>query len=122
MIGYMTVGTNDLEKAGLFYDELFTIIGAQRFMADDHIIIWTTKPGMGMFSVIVPNDGETATVGNGTMVAFVVDSFDKVERMHAKVLEMGGTDAGEPGPRGESYSFAYARDLEGNKMAFFCKQ
>ena len=122
MIGYMTVGTNDLEKAGQFYDELFTIIGAKRFMADDHIIIWAIKPGAGMFSVIKPNDGKKATVGNGTMVAFAVDSFEKVKNLHAKVLALGGSDAGEPGPRGETYSFAYARDLEGNKMAFFCKQ
>ena len=118
----MTVGTNDLEKAGEFYDELFSIIGAQRLMADDHIIIWATKPGVGMFSVIVPNDGKKATVGNGTMVAIFVDDLDKVKSMHAKVLELGGTDEGEPGPRGETYHFGYARDLEGNKLAFFCQQ
>ena len=89
MIGYMTVGTNDLEKAGQFYDELFTIIGAKRFMADDHIIIWAIKPGAGMFSVIKPNDGKKATVGNGTMVAFAVDSFEKVKNLHAKALALG---------------------------------
>ena len=118
----MTVGTNDLEKAGKFYDKLFVISGAKRLMADDHIIVWATKPGVGMFSVIKPNDGKKATVGNGTMVAFALDGFDKVKSMHAKVLELGGTDEGQPGPRGDTYNFAYARDLEGNKMAFFCKQ
>ena len=122
MIGYVTIGTNDLTKAGQFYDELFAIIGVERMMADDHIIIWSSTPGVGMFSVIVPNDKKAATVGNGTMVAFEVDSFNLVEDLHAKVIEMGGTDAGEPGPRGDSYSFAYARDLEGNKLAFYCKQ
>jgi predicted enzyme related to lactoylglutathione lyase len=122
MIGYMTFGTNDLEKAGKFYDELFEIIGAKRFMSDDHIILWATKQGIGMFSVITPNDGKAATVGNGTMAAFAVDSLDTIKRMHTKVLELGGSDEGEPGPRGDSFNFGYARDLEGNKMAFYCMQ
>ncbi len=122
MIGYMTIGTNDLEKAGKFYDELFSIIGAKRLMADDHIILWATNPGAGMFSVITPNDEQSATVGNGTMVAFAVDDLDTIKRMHAKVLALGGTDEGEPGPRGDDYNFGYARDLEGNKMAFYCMQ
>lgn len=122
MIGYVTVGTNDLAKAGKFYDELFEIIGAKRLMADDHIILWATKPGVGMFSVITPNDGKTATAGNGNMSAFAVDSLETIKKMHAKVLELGGTDEGEPGPRGNDYYFGYARDLEGNKMAFYCTQ
>ena len=91
-------------------------------MADDHIIVWATKPGEGMFSVVTPYDGKKASVGNGTMVAFEMDSFAKVESLHAKVLELGGKDEGAPGPRGETYNFAYARDLEGNKLAFYCKQ
>ena len=122
MIGYMTFGTNDLVKAGKFYDELFEIMGAKRFMADEHIVIWATKKGNGMFAVITPNDGKAATAGNGTMAAFAVDDLDTVKRMHAKVLELGGTDEGEPGPRGESYNFGYARDLEGNKLAFYSMQ
>lgn len=119
MIGYMTVGTNDLEKAGKFYDALFETIGAKRFMEDEHIILWGTKPDAAFFSVITPNNKKTATVGNGTMVAFKVDNLETIKRMHAKVLELGGTDEGQPGPRGETYSFGYARDLEGNKMAFY---
>lgn len=120
MIGYTTIGTNNLEKTGQFYDELFKVIGATRLMADEHIIIWKTKYDNGMFSVIVPNDGEKATVGNGTMTAFQVDNLDTIKRLHAKALELGGTDEGEPGPRGDTFNFGYARDLEGNKMAFYC--
>ncbi len=122
MIGYVTVGTNDLENAGKFYDELFKIIGATRFMADDHIILWGTSPEDALFSVIIPNDSKTATVGNGSMVSFKVDNLEIIKKMHAKVLELGGIDEGLPGPRGETYNFAYARDLEGNKMAFYSKQ
>lgn len=121
MIGYMTFGTNDLEKAGQFYDALFEEVGAKRFMADEHIILWARKPGEAMFSVITPNDGNTATVGNGTMAAFAVDDLAMVKSMHAKALELGGTDEGEPGPRGDNgLCFGYVRDLEGNKLAFYC--
>jgi hypothetical protein len=120
MIGYITLGTNDLEKYGKFYDELLAIIGATRFMADDHIILWGTKPGQAMFSLITPNDGKAATVGNGTMAAFKVDDLDTIKQLHAKAIELGGTDEGEPGPRGDTLDFGYARDLEGNKLAFFC--
>ena len=122
MIGYMTIGTNDLEKSGEFYDELFSILGAKRMMADEHIIVWMTKYDNGMFSVITPNNGKKATVGNGTMIAFKVNDLDTIKHLHAKALELGGADEGEPGPRGDNFNFGYARDLEGNKMAFYCMQ
>lgn len=120
MIGYTTLGTNDLEKAGKFYDKLFKLIGATRYMSDEHIILWATKPGKAMFSVIVPNDGKQASVGNGTMVAFNVENLGMIKKLHAKVLDLGGKDEGEPGPRGDTLNFGYARDLEGNKIAFYC--
>ena len=119
MIGYITIGTNDLNKMGLFYDDLFEVIGAKRLMADDHIILWGTSPDAALFSVITPNDGKAASVGNGTMVAFKVEDLETVKRMHSKVLELGGKDEGQPGPRGETFNFGYARDIEGNKMAFY---
>ncbi len=120
MIGYTTVGTNDLARASAFYDELLSELDAKRIMADDHISVWATKPGRGMFSVITPNDGKEATVGNGVMVAFIVPDLSTIERCHAKALSLGGSDEGSPGPRGESMSFGYVRDLDGNKLAFYC--
>lgn len=120
MIGYVTLGTNNFEKAGEFYDALLGEIGARRVMEDDHIIIWSTKPGASMLSVIKPNNGEPATVGNGTMVALLVDDLATIERLHAKALALGGTDEGAPGLRGDTMSFGYVRDLEGNKLAFYC--
>ena len=120
MIGYVTLGTNNFEKAGKFYDSLLGELGARRVMEDDHIIIWSTKPGAAMLAVIKPNDGKPATVGNGTMVALLVDDLATIERMHAKALELGCTDEGAPGLRGDTMSFGYVRDLEGNKLAFYC--
>ncbi|RQO60350.1 glyoxalase [Paucibacter sp. KBW04] len=120
MIGYTTLGTNDLPRATAFYDELFGVIGIKRIMDFGRGYAWGTtmdKPGFG---VMKPFDGQAATVGNGVMVALVVDSQDKVRALHAKALALGGKDEGAPGPRGEGFYAAYFRDLDGNKLNAFC--
>ena len=120
MIGYVTLGTNDLEKAIAFYDELFALIGAGRIMEEDTFVAWgtgMTSPGM---SVTKPYDGKPATVGNGVMVAIAVNSPDKVDALHAKALELGGSDEGAPGPRVANFYAGYFRDLDGNKLNAFC--
>ena len=71
-------------------------------------------------SIAKPFDGEPATVGNGVMIALVMDSRDKVDAVHARALELGGTDEGAPGQRGEQFYAAYFRDLDGNKLNAFC--
>ncbi|MEJ6003429.1 VOC family protein [Paucibacter soli] len=119
MIGYTTLGTNDLPRAAAFYDELFAVIGVKRIMDFGRGYAWGTgmdKPGFG---VMLPFDGQPATVGNGVMVALVVDSQDKVRALHAKALALGGKDEGAPGPRGEGFYAAYFRDLDGNKLNAF---
>ncbi|MEL6448554.1 MAG: VOC family protein [Pseudomonadota bacterium] len=120
MIGYVTLGTNDIERAGAFYDALLAEIGAGRGMSDDTFIAWGTSPTSPAVSVIKPHDGNTATVGNGTMVALVVNNTDLVHTVHAKALELGGADEGAPGPRGTGGFYAgYFRDLDGNKLCVF---
>ncbi len=120
MIGYTTLGTNDFKKSGTFYDHLFAELGARRIMEDDHIILWSNKPGAAMIAVIKPYNGQPATVGNGAMVALSVKDPAAVESLHTKALELGATCEGAPGPRGSNMNFAYIRDLEGNKLAFYC--
>jgi len=68
MIGYVTVGTNDLERAVAFYDKLFAMIGAGRFMEEDSFVAWATSADTPGFAATKPNDGNPATVGNGMMV------------------------------------------------------
>ena len=116
MIGYVTLGTNDIQRAAAFYDALFAVIGAGRFMEADNFIAWAVAPDKPSLGVIKPYDGQPATVGNGTMISLIVDSADKVNAMHAKALELGGKCEGEPGPRGNFGEFAYFRDLDGNKL------
>lgn len=120
MIGYVTLGTNDFDKAAAFYDELMGVIGAGRFMEEGTFIAWAVSPGEPAISIIKPFDGEKATVGNGVMVALIVDSPEKVDALHAKAIELGGKDEGAPGPRGDSGFYAgYFRDLDGNKLNAF---
>ena len=121
MIGYVTLGTNDLERAAAFYDALLAEIGATRFMEFDTFIAWAVDPDKPGLALTRPFDGKAATVGNGVMVALAVDSRDKVNAVHAKALSLGGKDEGAPGPRGDSGFYAgYFRDPDGNKLNAFC--
>ena len=121
MIGYVTLGTNNLARAAAFYDELLALLGAKRFMEEEKFIAWASSQEGAGLGITYPFDGKPATVGNGTMVALVVDSNAKVDALHAKALALGGKDEGAPGPRGDSgFYAAYFRDLDGNKLAAFC--
>jgi len=120
MIGYVTLGTNDLDRAARFYDALLAEIGAGRFMQDARFVAWAVAPDKPSLGVIKPWDGKPATVGNGVMVALVVDSPAKVDALYRKAMELGATDEGKPGPRGDGFYAAYFRDLDGNKLNFFC--
>ena len=120
MIGYVTLGTNDIDRAGRFYDALFTVVGAKRAMQMDGLIAWATAPGTPMVAVIKPYDKKAATVGNGVMVALAASSKAQVDAIYAKAIELGGKDEGKPGPRGDGFYAGYFRDLDGNKLnAFF---
>ena len=120
MIGYTTIGTNDLEKATAFYDALFADLGVKKITPNERLVLWSSKAGAAMIGVIKPFDGQAATVGNGTMVALMVDDGETVAKLYAKALELGGSDEGEVGPRGGgAMTFGYARDLDGNKLAFY---
>ena len=116
MTGDVTLGTNDLPRAAAFYDALLAEIGAKRLWESGRGIAWgmaMDKPSLG---VMKPYDERAATVGNGVMVALVVDSRDKVNRLHAKALQLGGHDEGTVGPRCEGFYARYCRDLDGNKV------
>lgn len=120
MIGYVTLGTNDLARASAFYDALLATIGAKRYMQSDRFVAWAVSPSQPSLGVIKPYDGKPATVGNGTMVALVLDAPAKVDALYRKALELGATDEGPAGPRGGGFYAGYFRDLDGNKLnAFF---
>ena len=120
MLGYVTLGTSDLQRAAGFYDVVLAEVGAKRFMEMPRAIAWSAGPQGGGLSVGLPFDGKPATVGNGVMVALAADSKEKVNAIYRKAIECGGTDEGPPGPRGDhGFYAAYFRDLDGNKLSAF---
>jgi catechol 2,3-dioxygenase-like lactoylglutathione lyase family enzyme len=120
MIGYVTLGTNDLPRAAKFYDSLLGELGAKRFMEFDGFIAWATSPKQPGIALAKPHDGKAATVGNGTMVAIACDSPERVDQLYRKALELGASDEGPAGPRGDNFYAGYFRDLDGNKLNAFC--
>lgn len=120
MIGYITLGTNNIDRAAGFYDELFSSFGIGRIMEAEHFVAWAKAPDTPAFSVIKPYDGKTATSGNGTMISLVMESPQQVAAFHEKALSLGGTDEGAPGVRdGGGLYISYFRDLDNNKIAVY---
>jgi catechol 2,3-dioxygenase-like lactoylglutathione lyase family enzyme len=124
MIGYVTVGSNDLEKARGFYDQLMPAAGASRIMEfGDNFTMYGTAMNRPALAVCKPYDGNSATAGNGNMAAIACDSRAKVDAIYGKAMELGGSCEGSPGVRGEegdrAFYGAYFRDLDGNKLCAF---
>ncbi len=126
MIGYTTLGSNDIEKALVFYDGVIGAFGGRRLMTMPDARGFTLY-GAGrdkpMLAITRPYDGGTANPGNGTMVALQMDGRDQVDAVHAKAVELGGEDEGAPGSRGgegdKEFYGAYFRDLDGNKFCVY---
>jgi predicted lactoylglutathione lyase len=119
MIGYVTVGTNDLPRAAKFYDAIAAEMNTPRMMEFETFIAWGTPGGAAGIAVTKPYDGQPATVGNGVMVGFEAADNAQVDRLHAIALVNGGTDEGAPGPRGDGFYAGYFRDPDGNKCNAF---
>jgi catechol 2,3-dioxygenase-like lactoylglutathione lyase family enzyme len=123
MIGYVTLGTNDLPRAAKFYDAIAAELGTGRMMEFDGFIAWGTPGGAAGIGLTKPYDGNTATVGNGVMVALEAKDKEQVHRLHEIALAHGGTCDGPPGPRGDSgvggFYAGYFRDPDGNKLNAF---
>ncbi len=117
LIGYTTLGTNDLARGTAFYDDLLATIGIERLWAHGNMVAWGTSRNDPAFCIAKPFDGELASAGNGTMIALRVHDRASVDRLHSRALELGGSDEGKPGPRGDhGFYGAYFRDLDGNKL------
>jgi catechol 2,3-dioxygenase-like lactoylglutathione lyase family enzyme len=117
MIGYVTIGSNDFERAVEFYDALLETIGIERLWKADTIAAWGPSREDPALCVTAPHNGEAATAGNGVMIALRVESEESVQALHAKAIALGGTNEGAPGPRGEGGFYGgYFRDLDGNKL------
>ena len=125
MLGYITVGANDVPRSGRFYAAILAPLGYTAEEAADAVAFTPTDGVGGAVAVYVktPFDGKAATPGNGSMTAFRAATHAMVRSLHAAGLQAGGSDEGAPGFR-EAYSahfyVAYLRDPVGNKVAIYC--
>lgn len=117
MIHHLSLGTNDLDRAGAFYDAVLAVVGIRRMAENDRELNY----GVGTFLISLgrPVNGEPAAPGNGVHVAFAAEDRAMVDRFHEVALAHGGTDEGAPGLRPEydaNYYGAFVRDPDGNKL------
>jgi catechol 2,3-dioxygenase-like lactoylglutathione lyase family enzyme len=121
MIGYVTLGTNDLQRAAAFYDKIAEAMGVSRMMENETFIAWGAPGGGAGIGLTKPFDGKAATIGNGVMVALQCKDQAQVDAVYNAAIAAGATDEGKPGPRGEIPGFyaAYFRDPDGNKLNAF---
>ena len=118
MFSHVMIGTNDLDKAKAFYDNLLTTLEVRPARVDGHRIFYITKTGV--FSVTKPINGEAATPANGGTIGFAANSPEQVNAWHAAGVAAGGVPCEDPpgirqGP-GVNLYIAYLRDLDGNKI------
>ena len=126
MIGYATLGTDDLAAARSFYDALLAEIGAKQLMQmgeeDGGFTLYGVDWGQPALALTRPFDHQPQHPGNGNMIALTLDARVQVDALHAKALSLGGSDEGAPGLRGDpamNFYAAYFRDPEGHKLAVF---
>ena len=122
MIGFVMVGTNNLDKAVNFYDILLDAIELKRVVTNEKYAGYASKekPEQVEFYVTNPVNKDKATFGNGTQISFLVNSQDLVNNFYNTGIKLGGNDEGAPGIRSGDY-YCYLRDLDGNKICAFAK-
>ena len=120
MIGYATIGTNDLEKAKLFYDAVLEPLGGKRTFANgERMQFYGSSATPGMIAISKPYDEQPASVGNGSMFGLPAADRASVDAVHAAAVANGGSCDGPPGQRLPTFYGAYFRDLDGNKICVF---
>ena len=122
MIGFVMVGTNNLDKAIKFYDTLLNTIELIRVVTNEKYAGFASKekPAEVEFYITNPVNNEKANFGNGTQISFLVNSKDLVNNFYNTGIKLGGKDEGAPGIRSGDY-YCYFRDLDGNKICAFTK-
>lgn len=119
MVGYTTIGVNDMDRAVAFYDALLAEIGAKQLFGMDRIKFYGTSMDEGKIAICIPYDEQAPACGNGNMIAIDAGSRANVDKLYAKAIELGASDEGPPGERLPVFYGGYVRDLDGNKLCFF---
>ena len=129
MFSHVFVGVSDFERALHFYQPLMECLGyPQRFCERSRPWAgWqtSTEQARPLFLIGSPYNQQDHAVGNGQMVAFMVNTRAAVDEVYALALRLGGTCEGAPGLRPEyhaQYYGTYFRDLDGNKIGVVCHE
>ena len=118
MFSHVMIGTNDLDKAKVFYDALLGTLGVPPGRVDRHRVFYRTKTGV--FGVTKPIDGQPAHHANGGTIGFLAENPEQAAAWHAAGVANGGKTCEDPPgvretPAGKAY-LAYLRDPDGNKL------
>jgi catechol 2,3-dioxygenase-like lactoylglutathione lyase family enzyme len=119
MLGYVTIGVSDMDRAEAFYGPLLEQIGAKQLFGQDRIKFYGTGMDSAMLAICIPYDEQAPNCGNGNMIAIPAGSREGVDKLYAKAIELGASDEGEPGERLPVFYGAYCRDPDGNKLCFY---
>ncbi len=119
MIGYVTLGTNDLARAAAFYDKIAAALGTSRMMENENFIAWGAPGGAAGIGITKPFDGNAATVGNGVMVALECKDAAQVDAIYNLAISLGAKCEGPAGERWPGFYAGYFRDPDGNKLNAF---
>jgi len=123
MLGFVTIGTNNIQESCKFYDSILPLLGLKKVVITESYIGYAKKNNLEKieFYLIKPFNKEIATCGNGTMIAFLTDSRLNVDNFHKIAIENGAIDEGLPGlrPSDGSVYYAYIRDVQGNKICAY---
>ena len=122
MFSFVTLGTNNLDKSKMFYDELLYSIGIIKAEEEENYVGYAKKDNLNNieFYLMKPHNKKEATCGNGTMITFTAETKESVINFYNLALKLGGVDEGSPGPRHKEHFYAYFRDLDGNKICVYC--
>ena len=120
-IGFVMVGTYDLEKSSKLYDAILVHLDMKRITVTERYIGYGYSEDDGAkFYITKPHNKENANAGNGTMVALAAESKEAVDKFHKTALENGAADEGAPGLRSDGNYYGYVRDYDGNKITARC--
>ena len=122
VIGFVMVGTNDLDKSSKFYDSILIHLGLKKVTITERYIGYghSSEDSGVKFYITKPHNKENATAGNGTMVALSAETKEAVDKFHKTALENGAVDEGTPGVRSDGNYYGYVRDHDGNKITARC--
>jgi catechol 2,3-dioxygenase-like lactoylglutathione lyase family enzyme len=120
ILSHVSVGVTDIPRARKFYDNVLATLRIRMMVEFEGAGYGREFPE---FWIGPPHDGQAMSPGNGTHICFSAASKEEVDAFHAKALELGGSDEGQPGLRPEylpNYYAAFVRDPDGNKIEAVC--